>query len=100
MSDGKFEYIMKFIRKISLIFLFSLCVLPMSASNLLYGPWVCNVTENGFTVLWVTEKPSLDYVEIAPPMDHLLMDSIVKNSIRQVTEGGRQEPITVSELTL
>ena len=37
-----------------------------SASNLLYGPWVHNVDEHGFTVLWVTAEPSLDYVEIAP----------------------------------
>ena len=37
-----------------------------SASNLIYGPWVSNISETGFTVLWVTEKPSLDYVEVAP----------------------------------
>ncbi len=37
-----------------------------NASNLLYGPWVHNVDEHGFTVLWVTAEPSLDYVEIAP----------------------------------
>ena len=88
MSDGKFEYIMKFIRKISLIFLFSLCVLPMSASNLLYGPWVCNVTENGFTVLWVTEKPSLDYVEIAPA-DGSSFDGQYREKFYQTSHGRR-----------
>ncbi len=35
-------------------------------SNLLYGPWVSDVSETGFTVLWVTEEPSLDYVVLAP----------------------------------
>ena len=33
-----------------------------NASNLLYGPWVHNVDEHGFTVLWVTAEPALDYV--------------------------------------
>lgn len=79
---------MKFIRKISLIFLFSLCVLPMSASNLLYGPWVCNVTENGFTVLWVTEKPSLDYVEIAPA-DGSSFDGQYREKFYQTSHGRR-----------
>ncbi|MBP5397866.1 MAG: metallophosphoesterase family protein [Bacteroidales bacterium] len=37
-----------------------------SAGNLLYGPWVHDVDEHGFTVVWVTEKPSLDFVTIAP----------------------------------
>ena len=35
-------------------------------TNLLYGPWVHNVDQQGFTVLWVTEQPSLDFVELAP----------------------------------
>lgn len=37
-----------------------------SASNMLYGPWVHNVTETSFTVLWVTAERSLDYVEVIP----------------------------------
>lgn len=35
-------------------------------SNLLYGPWVSQVDQTGFTVLWVTDKPSLDCVILAP----------------------------------
>ena len=88
MSDGKFKIVMKLICKISLILLFSLCVLPMSASNLLYGPWVCNVTENGFTVLWVTEKPSLDYVEIAPA-DGSSFESKSRSKYYQTSHGRR-----------
>lgn len=88
MSDGKFKIIMKLICKISLIILFSLCVLPMSASNLMYGPWVCNVTENGFTVLWVTEKPSLDYVEIAPA-DGSSFDGQYREKFYQTSHGRR-----------
>lgn len=59
-----------------------------SASNLLYGPWVCNVTENGFTVLWVTEKPSLDYVEIAPA-DGSSFDGRTREKFYQTSHGRR-----------
>ena len=59
-----------------------------SASNLLYGPWVCNVTENGFTVLWVTEKPSLDYVEIAPA-DGSAFDGQYREKYYQTSHGRR-----------
>lgn len=31
-----------------------------------YGPWVTNVSETGFNVLWVTEDCSLCWVEVAP----------------------------------
>lgn len=51
------------------LFILLLLAVPsgvLYASNLLYGPWVHNVDEHSFTVLWVTEKPSLDYVELAP----------------------------------
>lgn len=43
-----------------------LSISAFAASNLIYGPWVSNISETGFTVLWVTEKPSLDYVLVAP----------------------------------
>lgn len=59
-----------------------------SASNLLYGPWVCNVTEDGFTVLWVTEKPSLDYVEIAPA-DGSAFDGQYREKYYQTSHGRR-----------
>jgi len=48
------------------LFALLLATLSASASNMQYGPWVHNISENGFSILWVTEKPSLDYVEIAP----------------------------------
>lgn len=79
---------MKYIRTIAIVLLFSLYALPAAASNLLYGPWVCNVTENGFTVLWVTEKPSLDYVEIAPA-DGSSFDGLTREKYYQVSHGRR-----------
>ena len=46
-----------------------LLLLPLAASavnNLLYGPWVHQVDEQGFTVLWISREPSLDFVQVAP----------------------------------
>ena len=60
----------------------------VSATNLLYGPWVQNVGENGFTVIWVTEKPSLDYVEVAPA-DGLPFESVERAKYYQSSNGRR-----------
>ena len=79
---------MKFIRTLSILLLFSLYALPASASNLLYGPWVCNVTETGFTVLWITEQPSLDCVEIAPA-DGTSFDGKTRQKFYQTSHGRR-----------
>lgn len=57
---------MKAFRLSLVVFLLTVPAFLLSGTNLIYGPWVHNVSEHGFTVLWVTEKPSLDYVEIAP----------------------------------
>ena len=67
-----------------------LLVIPfsVSATNLLYGPWVQNVGENGFTVIWVTEKPSLDYVEVAPA-DGLPFESVERAKYYQSSNGRR-----------
>lgn len=66
----------------------AMCSLSAAASNLLYGPWVTNVTETGFTVLWVTEKPSLDYVEIAPA-DGSAFDGQTRKKFYQTSHGRR-----------
>lgn len=57
--------------KKTLIFLIvSLLTTTLSAASHLertkYGPWVTNVTETGFTVLWKTDKPVLSYVTVCP----------------------------------
>ena len=79
---------MKYIRVIILSVFMAMCALPAAASNLLYGPWVTNVTETGFTVLWVTEKPSLDYVEIAPA-DGSSFDGRTREKFYQTSHGRR-----------
>ena len=79
---------MKYIRVIILSVFMAMCSLPAAASNLLYGPWVTNVTETGFTVLWVTEKPSLDYVEIAPA-DGSSFDGRTREKFYQTSHGRR-----------
>ena len=79
-----------FMRYLRVVLLFASLVFSAvaSASNLLYGPWVCNVTENGFTVLWVTEKPSFDYVEIAPA-DGSAFDGQYREKYYQTSHGRR-----------
>ena len=79
---------MKYIRVIILCAFMAMYSLPAAASNLLYGPWVTNVTETGFTILWVTEKPSLDYVEIAPA-DGSAFDGQTREKIYQTSHGRR-----------
>ena len=79
---------MKYIRVIFLSVFMAMCSLPAAASNLLYGPWVTNVTETGFTVLWVTENPSLDYVEIAPA-DGSSFDGRTREKFYQTSHGRR-----------
>ena len=88
MSNGKFKSYMKYIRTLSIFILFAFYAIPASASNLLYGPWVCDVTETGFTVLWVTEKPSLDYVELAPA-DGSSFDGQTRAKYYQTAHGRR-----------
>ena len=56
----------RIIRLLTVLCLMAATSAIAKAGNLLYGPWVHNVSETGFTVLWVTEKPSLDYIELAP----------------------------------
>ena len=38
----------------------------VSYPDVKYGPWVQNVTENSFTVLWKSSQKNLPFVEIAP----------------------------------
>jgi len=52
--------------EIFVIFDLNMKLLIFTLLSLVYGPWVHNVSETGFTVLWMTDKPSLDYVEVAP----------------------------------
>lgn len=68
--------------------LLALPAAPAMATNLLYGPWVHNVDEHGFNVLWVTEKPSLDYVEIAPD-DGTAFQAMPRQRYYEVKNGRR-----------
>ena len=38
----------------------------ISYPDVKYGPWVQNVSENGFTVLWKSSQKNFAWVEIAP----------------------------------
>ena len=74
-----------------LLTLLWLCLLAIPAgasTNLIYGPWVHNVDEHGFTVLWVTEQPSLDYVEVAPD-DGTAFEAVLRPKFYQTSHGRR-----------
>ena len=34
--------------------------------DIVYGPWIQNVTESELTLMWTTEGKSLSWVEVAP----------------------------------
>ena len=37
--------------------------LPAQDFKITHGPWLCDMTEDGVTVLWTTNKPALSWVE-------------------------------------
>lgn len=39
---------------------------PAKPVGILYGPYLQNVTESGATIVWVTDKPAVSWVETAP----------------------------------
>ena len=43
-----------------------LCFSKVKPENIQYGPWIQNVTETGFTVVFKTAEPALVSVELAP----------------------------------
>lgn len=79
---------MKLLHFFLLTILSIILCLPSKASNLLYGPWVHNVGEHGFTVLWVTEKPSLDYVELAED-DGSAFEASIRSRFYETSHGRR-----------
>lgn len=39
--------------------------LPAQDFRITHGPWLCDMTTDGVTVLWTTDKPALSWVEVA-----------------------------------
>jgi hypothetical protein len=48
------------------LFAAALCLAQAPKASVQYGPWIQNVTETGFTVIFKTPAPTLAYVEVAP----------------------------------
>lgn len=42
------------------------CPAKPAKASIQYGPWIQNMTEDGFTVVFRTAQPTLAYVEVAP----------------------------------
>ena len=45
------------------------CCSAINYPDVEYGPWVLNVNETGFTVIWTSATKNLAYVEVAPDDD-------------------------------
>ena len=56
----------RFILTLSLVFAAVLCSSAINYPDVKCGPWVQNVSETGFTVMWTSSHKNLAYVEIAP----------------------------------
>ena len=75
-------------KKLYIFIIACLLAVPAAAGNLLYGPWVTNIGENGFNVLWITEQPSLDWVEVAPD-DGTAFEAMMRPKYYQTSHGRR-----------
>ena len=56
----------RIILALSLSLMAAICCSAINYPDLKYGPWVQNVTETGFTVMWTSSHKNLAYVEVAP----------------------------------
>ena len=57
----------KYLTIIAALFLTTaLCSAQPKKASFQYGPWIQNVTETGFTVVFKTPEPTLAFVEVAP----------------------------------
>lgn len=53
------------------LFMYILCLLPFCVAvaqdiKITHGPYLCDMTSEGVTIVWTTNKPALSWVEIAP----------------------------------
>lgn len=56
----------RIILALSLSLMAVFCCSAINYPDVKYGPWVQNVTETGFTVMWTSTHKNLAYVEVAP----------------------------------
>ena len=59
----------RFILTLSMFFAAVFCGSAINYPDVEYGPWVLNVNETGFTVIWTSATKNLAYVEVAPDDD-------------------------------
>ena len=58
---------MGYIRNLIYILVFTVATQVATAQiKSLYGPYLQNVKENEATIVWVADKPSIGWVELAP----------------------------------
>ena len=58
---------MKYIKKLIYVLLLTVATQVATAQiKILYGPYLQNVKENEATIVWVADKPSIGWGELAP----------------------------------
>lgn len=72
---------------LSLFFVFPLLAAAYGY-DIKYGPWIQDVTEDGFTVLWTTQGKSLSWIEVAPD-DGTPFESSARPRFYQTVAGKR-----------
>ena len=53
-----------------------------------HGPYVLNVTEDGFTVVWDAKADAIGWVELAPMTERTSMPSNAPNTTTRTSDGG------------
>lgn len=59
-------------KTLTVILSFAICIAAWAKPDPIdvkFGPWVTNVTESSFTVLWTTDTDNLGWVEVTPVLD-------------------------------
>ena len=59
--------------------LFSLAAVAQDF-KITHGPYLCDMTRDGVTVVWTTSKPALSWVEVAPDDGRRSMHAITRPS--------------------
>jgi hypothetical protein len=53
-------------KKVFILLALTVVALTSHAFSIVHGPYLQNLTDNATTIVWVTDSPSIGWVEIAP----------------------------------
>ena len=71
--------------------------LPAQDFRITHGPWLCDMTTDGVTVLWTTDKPALSWVEVAEDDGRSFYAA---EHVRHYETVAGRKPVSYTHLTL